>query len=169
MHLRSIVHVTAACLTLAACESSTGSTPVQGIYNLTSVNGRPLPATLDSVVWEDGITYTLEGLERSSVEIMDGDSALYTISRSTMTRYASGSFAHSGTCSTWSVPYRIQGSRLLLIVEPALLGQTGRLRLDTLEIGDDMLVRNTRSATGAPARLEYTPATQPARCPGIDP
>jgi hypothetical protein len=168
MHLRSIVRVTAACLALAACESSTGSTPVEGIYNMTSVDGRPLPATVDSVVWNDGVTYTVERLERSSVEIMGGDSAIYTISRRAVTRLASGDSAYSGNCFTWPVPYRIQGDRLILIVEPALWGQTGRLRLDSLQIVDETLVRTTRNASGAPLRLEYAPATQPTRCSGFD-
>lgn len=164
-----MVRVTAACLALAACESSTGSSPVQGIYNLTSVDGRPLPATLDSVVWDDGVTYSVNRMERSSVEIMDGDSAYYTISQRMVIHRPAGDSAYSGSCFTWPVPYRIQGDRLVLIVEPALWGQTGRLRLDSLQIGDDMLVRTTRNAAGAPLRLEYAPATQPTRCVGINP
>ena len=169
MHFPNIARLAAVCLALAACESSTGSTPVEGTYTLYSVEGRLLPATLDSVRWADGTTYTVDRLLASSVEMLGADSARYTLSERKVTYFASGDSAYSGSCISIPVPYRVQGDRLLLIVEPALWGQPGPLRLDSLQIGEKSLVRNIRGASGAPLRLEYAASGQPARCPELFP
>jgi hypothetical protein len=169
MHFRNIARVAAVCLALAACESSTGSTPVEGTYTLYSVEGRLLPVTVDSVRWADGTAYTVDRLLASSVEILSADSARYTLSERKVTYIAPGDSVYSGRCISMPVPYRVQGDRLLLIIEPALWGQPGPLRLDSLQIGDESLVRNIRGVSGAPLRLEYAASAQPARCQGLFP
>lgn len=164
MQTRSFFRVAAACLALAACESSTGSEPLQGIYSVWSVDGRLVPASLDSAIWSDGTTYTANRLVGASLEFLDGDSVQYTWSERVVTYRAPGDSIWGGQCVSMAVPYRVRGDRLLLIVEPALIGQQSRLRLDTLEIGDEALVQHTRRSSGPPARLEYAPVGQPVRC-----
>lgn len=167
MHLRTLVRVTAACLALAACESSTEPTPLGGAYTLLRVDGKPVPATLDSASFGNGSAYTVRRLVQGSVEILGGDSAMYTRSERTVTFFSAADSVYSANCITVPLPYRVQGDRLLLIIEPALWGQPGRLRVDSLQIGDDTLVQDTRRASGAPLQLEYVAFGQaPARCGG---
>lgn len=169
MHLRIIVRVTAACLALAACDSATGSRPVEGTYTLRSVNGRPVPATVDSVVWNDGVTYSVDVLAGSSVEILGADSARYTLSERTVTHLPSGDIVFEASCISIPMRYRLRSGGLILIADAAQLGRTGRLRLAPLRIADETLVLDTQSGSGAPIQLEYVASTQPARCAEIDP
>jgi hypothetical protein len=163
MRLRHIARALALSLALAACEGSTDSTPLDGVYLLQTVEGRPVPAAMDTQYWSDNITYSVNRVEAGSLEFLDGDNVVYTTSHQTVTYFGADS-AWSGQCTSVPVPYRVSNGRLLLIVEPALFGQLGRLRIDTLQVENDELVHNTRSAGGKPIRLEYGQASQPARC-----
>lgn len=164
MQTRIFVRVAAACLALAACESSTGSARLEGVYLLRTVEGRPVPAVLDSLPWNDGVTYSIQRLVAGSVEFRGRDTAVYTRRTRHVTFHAGMDSLWSESCLSAPVPYRVQGDRLLLVIEPALMGQTGRLRLDTLQAGDETLVHQTRTPQGRPLRLEYATASQPAQC-----
>ncbi|HEU4886097.1 MAG TPA: hypothetical protein VFT45_27915 [Longimicrobium sp.] len=169
MHLRTVVRVTAACLALAACDSATGSRPLEGTYTLRTVGGRPVPATVDSVVWADGVTYTLDVLAGSSVEILSVDSARYTISERTMTHFPSGNFAIDASCITVVLQYHRRDDGLFLMIGPAQWGKMGRLRLEMLKIRDESLVLDTQNSSGVPMRLEYAASAQPVRCADANP
>jgi hypothetical protein len=167
MHLRTLVRMTAACLALAACDTATGSRPLEGTYTLRTVDGRPVPATVDSLAGTDGVAYTVDVLAGSSVEILGADSARYTVSERTITRFTSGTFAVEASCTSVLLQYHVRGDGLHLIVDPALWGRTGRLRMGTLHIEDEALVLDTQNASGAPMRLEYAASTQPVRCSDV--
>lgn len=165
MHLRTLVRALAAGLVLAACESSTGSEPkMEGVWLLQTAKGRALPASVDTVFRNDGVTYTVDRIMAGSVEFIDADSAIYTLADQSTLYLPGGDSLRARRCLQIPVPYRVQGSRVLLIVEPSLYGQQGRLRLDTLQIGEDLLVQETRSRRNTPLRLEFRPAAQPAQC-----
>lgn len=152
-------------LALAACESSsTGSDVLQGVYTLRTVEGRPLPATLDSLQWSDGVTYTVDRVVAGSIQFQGRDTAQYTLSTRVVTYNAPGDSLVGARCFSMPVVYRVQGDRLILVVEPALVGQTGRLRLDSLQIGGETLAHTTRNGSGRSVRLEYATGGQPAQC-----
>jgi hypothetical protein len=164
MQIRNIARALALSLALAACEGSTDSVPLDGAYVLQTVEGRPVPAAVDTQYWSDNVTYTVNRVLARSLAFMDGDSVVYTTHEQTVTYFGADS-AWSGRCTTGPVPYRVRNGRVLLIVEPALFGQEGRLRIDTLQVENGELVHNTRSPAGKPLRLEYAAASQAARCP----
>lgn len=163
MQFRHIARALALSLALAACEGSTGSQPLEGVYVLQTVEGRPVPAAVDTQYWSDNATYTVNRVLARSLEFLDRDSVVYTAAHQTVTYFGADS-ASSGGCTSIPVPYRVRSGRLLLIIEPALWGQQGRLRIDTLQVENGELVHNTRSAGGKPIRLEYAAGIEPTRC-----
>lgn len=164
MHLRTFSRALAAALALAACESSTGSDPMEGVWLLQSAKGRPLPAAVDTIFRTDRVTYTVDRVVHGSVEFLNADSAVYIFADQSTTYFPDGDSLRASRCVQMAVPYRVQGPRVLLIVEPSLFGLPGTLRLDTLQLGDDRLVQDTRSRRGTSMRLEYAPGGQPAQC-----
>ncbi|HEU0298337.1 MAG TPA: hypothetical protein VFR37_02760 [Longimicrobium sp.] len=164
MQYRHIARTLALSLALAACEGSTDSVPLDGVYVLQMVEGQPVPAAVDTQYWNDNVTYSVNRVMARSLEFLDRDSVVYTTAHQTVTYFSAADSAFSVGCTSAPVPYRVRNGRLLLIVEPALFGQQGRLRIDTLQVENDELVHNIRSEGGRPLRLEYAPASQPARC-----
>ena len=164
MRFNTLLRGMAAGLALAACDSSTGPQPLEGAYVLLTVEGRPVPAALDSSFWTDGATYTVDRVVARSLEFRDEDVVFYTQVEETVTRFARGDSVVGGRCVSFYAPYRVQGSRLLLVIEPALYGEAGRLRLDTLQIGSGRLVHDVRTRTGRPVRLEYRSSGTPRPC-----
>lgn len=167
MQIRNIARALALSLALAACEGSTDSAPLDGVYVLRTVEGRPVPAAVDTQYWSDNVTYTVNRVMARSLEFLDRDSVVYTAAHQAVTYFSAADSASSGGCTSFPVQYRVRNGRLLLIVEPALIGQQGRLRIDTLQVENGELVHNTRSEGGKPIRLEYAAASQPARCLGF--
>lgn len=164
MQFRHIARVLALGLALAACEGSTDSQPLTGIYVLQTVEGRPVPAAVDTQYWSDNVTYTVNRVMAGSLEFLGRDSVTYTTAYRTVTYFSAADSAFSAGCASFPVQYRVRNGRLLLIVEPALIGQQGRLRIDTLQVENGGLVHNTRSPGGKPIRLEYGAGSQPAHC-----
>jgi hypothetical protein len=145
----------AVALLLAACDSSTDAEPLTGVYVAQSANGRPIPAVLDSIQLGDGQSYLHYRLMGASVQFLDGENARYTVSMS------SGAAEH---CTSFPVPYRRQYGRVILVVAPVISGDTGPLRLDSLQVRDDRLVQTIRTATGKTATVEYARAQRPETC-----
>ncbi|HEX2079215.1 MAG TPA: hypothetical protein VHG08_15930 [Longimicrobium sp.] len=164
MQLRHIARALALSLALAACEGSTGSQPLEGAYVLQTVEGRPVPAAVDTQYWSDNVTYTVNRVMAGSLEFLDRDSVVYSLAHQTVTYFSAADSAFSGRCTSVPVQYRVRNGRLLLIVEPALWGQQGRLRIDTLQVENGRLVHDTRSEGGKAIRLEYAAASRPAHC-----
>lgn len=160
MHLRNFVRPLALCVALAACESSTDARPLQGVYAVRSVEGRAMPAALDTLYWNDNVTYNVHRLMGRSVEFLGRDSARYTTSER-ITLYSPGQDTlFSASCKSMTLPYRTRNGQVLLIVEPALLGERGRLRIDTLTISNETLEQSVRITRGRTARLEYARGTR---------
>ena len=165
MPLRPFVRALAASLALAACESSTGPEPMDGVWVLQSAEGRPLPAIVDTLFRTDGTVFAVDRVIAGSVEFLNADSARYILFEQSVSYSPSrGDSLRSARCLQMNVPYRVHDSRVLLIVEPTLYNQPGRLRLDTLRIGNGTLVQDTRSRRNMPLHLEYAPGGQPAQC-----
>jgi hypothetical protein len=141
-------------LLLAACDSSTEPEPLTGVYVAQSADGRAMPALVDSLPWTDGRGYTLYRLTHASVEFLDHEYAYWTYGERQVSPVR-GDSAISARCRSVTVPYRRENGRVLLIIEPALFGETGRLRMDTLEIQNDKLVQTVRVESGKPVRVEY--------------
>lgn len=163
MQIRSIARTLALSLALAACEGSTDSVPLDGVYVLRTVDGRPVPAVVDTQFWSDNVTYSVNRVLAGSLEFLGRDSAAYTTVHQTATYFGADS-TWSVQCTAVPVPYRVRNGRLLLIVEPALAGGQGRLRIDTLQVENGELVHDTRSPRGKPIRLKYGAASQPVFC-----
>jgi hypothetical protein len=165
MPLRTFVRALAASLALGACESSTGAEPMEDIWLLQRAEGRPLPAIVDTIFRNDGTVFAIDRVIAGSVEFLNADSARYILFEQSVVYSSSrGDSLRSARCLQMNVPYRVHDSRVLLIVEPTLYNQPGRLRLDTLRIGEGTLVQDTRSRRNTPLHLEYAPGDQPAQC-----
>lgn len=165
MPLRPFVRALAASLALAACESSTGPEPMEGVWVVQSAEGRPLPASVDTIFRTDGSVFAIDRVIAGSVEFLNPDSARYILFEQSVSYSPSrGDSLRSARCLQMNVPYRVHDSRVLLIVEPTLYNQPGRLRLDTLRIEDGTLVQDTRSRRNLPLHLEYAPGGPPAQC-----
>ena len=163
MHSSIVRRTALAALLLAACESSTGSEPMEGVYVAQSVNGRAVPAVLDSLAWSDGTTYTLHRLLGASVEFLDGENARYTF-QERLVAYSGADSIAAADCRSVTLPYRREGGRVVLVVEPRIFGQDGRLRLDTLLVQNGQLVQNVRTAAGQSVPVTFAPAQQPEHC-----
>jgi hypothetical protein len=165
MPLRPVVRALAASLALGACESSTAPEPMGGVWVVQSAEGRPLPASVDTIFRTDGSIFAVDQVIAGSLEFLNADSARYILfEQSVVYSSTRGDSLRSGRCLQMNVPYRVHDSRVLLIVEPILYNQPGPLRLDTLRIGDGRLVQDTRSRRNLPLHLEYAPGSQPAQC-----
>ena len=165
MPLRPFVHALAASLALAACESSTAPEPMAGVWVLQHAEGRALPAIVDTVFRTDGSVFAVDRVIAGSVEFLNADSARYILfDQSVVYSSSRDDSLRSGRCLQMNVPYRVHDSRVLLIVEPSVYNQPGRLRLDTLRIEAGTLVQDTRSRRNTPLHLEYAPGSQPAQC-----
>lgn len=146
-------------LLLAACDSSTDPEPLARVYTAQTADGRAMPALVDSLPWTDGTTYTLYRLTHASVEFLDDENAHWTFGeRQVAPSLYRGDTVYSAQCRSVTVPYRRENGRVLLIVEPALIGETGRLRIDTLQIENDQLVQTVRTASGKSVRVELARA-----------
>lgn len=163
MHLSVACRAAAVALLLAACGDSTGSDPMTGVYVAQSVNGRAVPAVLDSMPWNDGTTYTLQRLMAASVEFLDDENARYTFVERHVA-YTGADSVGGGSCQSLTLPYRREGSRVVLVVEPALYGQQGPLRLDTLQVQNDELVQNVRTSGGKSASVTFARGVEAADC-----
>lgn len=164
MHNSTIRRAALAALLLAACDSSTGSEPLDGVYLAQTANGRALPAVMDSLPWNDGQTYTLQRLVAASVEFLDDENARYTYEERVVAYHAAFDSVGGGHCRSVTVPYRSENGSIVLVVEPALYGDDGPLRLDTLQLQNGRLVQTIRSETGKAVNVEFARAQQPARC-----
>lgn len=152
-----------AALLLAACESSTGSEPMEGVYVAQSVDGRAVPAVLDSLQWNDGTTYTLQRLLAASVEFLDGENARYTVEER-LVAYRGADSVFDGLCRSVTLPYRRVGGHVVLVVEPRIVGQQGPLRLDTLRVQNGNLIQNVRTASQKSVHVTFARAQQPEHC-----
>ncbi len=70
----------------------------------------------------------------------------------------------AGQCISVVLPYRRENGRVLLVVEPALMGQEGRLRLDTLVLQDDRLTQSVPIANGRRVPVEFVRGGEAATC-----
>lgn len=164
MRFRTALSALATGLLLAACDSSTsGPQPLTGIYAAQTADGRPVPATLDSAQWNDGSTFTVFRLMGASVEFLDDETARYTFSERTVT-YMNADSLHGDQCYWVNLPYRMDQGRVLLVVEPALFGETGRLRVDTLPVQNNRLTQTVRASTGKRVQVEFAPAQEATPC-----
>lgn len=163
MRSRFPLFAVAATLALAACDGAAGPEPLAGIYLAQTVDGRPVPAVLDSVPWNDGSTVTVFRLTAASVEFIDRENARYTVSERAVAYRQSDSIP-GGSCMSIVVPYRRDAGRVVLVVEPALYGGSGRLHLDTLHVQNDELVQTITAPTGKPATVRYARRTRGAEC-----
>lgn len=148
---------------LAACDSSSGPEPLTGIYAAQTADGRPVPATMDSAQWSDGYNSTIFRLMGASVEFLDDETVRYTLAERTVT-YMGADSLHGDECYWVNLPYRMDDGRVLLVVEPALFGQTGRLRVDTLTVQNDRLTQTVRASTKKPVQVEFARAQRATPC-----
>ena len=146
-----------AALLLAACgDSATDPEPLARVYMATTAGGRAMPAVVDSLPWTDGRSYTLYRLTHASVEFLDDENARWTHGeRQVAPSVFGGDSTYSASCRSVTVPYRRENGRVLLIIEPELMGETGRLRIDTLQIENDKLVQTVPTVSGKSVRVEY--------------
>jgi hypothetical protein len=163
MQLSVFRRAAAITLLLAACDSSTAPQPLTGLYVAQSAEGRAMPAVVDSAMWNDGETYTLYRLARASVEFVDGENARWTVDEQQVAYWRDQTLT-GGSCHSVTMPYRRQGGRVVLVVEPALLGQTGPMRLDTLQLQNDQLEQTVKVTSGKTVRVRYARGQGQAGC-----
>ncbi len=154
MQFSVVCRAAAIALLLAACDSSTDPEPLTGAYVAQTADGRAMPALVDSLPWTDRDRYTLYRLTHASVEFLDDENAHWTYGERQVAPLG-GDSSYSARCRSVTVPYRRENGRVLLIIEPALIGETGRLRMDTLEIQNGRLVQTVRVQSGKSVRVEY--------------
>jgi hypothetical protein len=151
---------------LAACDGTSSSTgtepPMTGVFVARSVDGRAMPAMTDSVPLTRGEGYVLYRLAQASLEFLDGENARLILGQETET----GTYGVvAARCVEATVPYRRQGERIVLVVEPKLMFQEGPLRLDTLHMQGEGLEQTMLAPTRKPVRVQYARVSQrPAGC-----
>lgn len=166
MRLR-IVALVLATVALAGCgDEFTYSRPMEGRYLLTSVDGRPLPAGVDTLYAfdNDPLVYRIVG---RAIEFTSDEVARYQYAVDYVDINASQeSPGRFPSCTSVPVQYRRSGTRLVLLIDLSRF-ETERpvpLRLDTLSVIGDKLVQNFYN-DGRPVRLEYSPVgTIPSLC-----
>lgn len=141
---------------LAACGDSPAEPALRlGTYVLTSVNGAPLPFTVDSIPRDAGQTIYLR-IAAGVVRLSDGGRAEWS-------RWIDGTQAGErlpAECAAYGGSFRQLEDRLVLEWTSPL---TGRIEIsDTVEVaGSALLRREPPTLTRAPLELRFTPGSAP--------
>ena len=146
---RRIVPVVALlALVLAACPSDDPTGPGTGqTYQLATVDGRPVPAAVDSFVADDG-RMRLVRVTGRSIEFVSADSVQYGVATDIAERGSDGGLTPlQFECTSMRIPYRRAGGNVIL--DFTTLPTKPIPSLDTLRVSGRQLVQRLRSGDAA--------------------
>jgi len=139
---------------LVSCERSPSEPAIRRAYVLVSVDGVPVPASIDTFA-RPGADTVLHRIVGRAIEFLTADSGRVAVSADAIARGADGILRTvSASCSSAPASYRRDGSRIILSTRPDIWN-SGRIQVDTVQIVPGGLEQTERWSSTRVLRLQY--------------